>query len=556
MTEPNRSQRGNQMSYPLSPTQISFGGYGTDDKNQKWVRLWCGPPGSPSVIVSLADLNAGSPEIWRHLGQLGVLVSHADRKAIIAKIPPFDRSYLFKVVSSPGWSLGYVTAVKVFGAPSVLVERQFGGLDLAKYRSAETLADWQQQVLPLCTGNSRLMFAILCAFAGPLLEILGIGSFGFQLFGPSSIGKTITLIVAGSVWGCRVGASAHQGFCEKWATTLEGVERFARTHNDGFGIIDDTRLAGTDREIGKLIAPFIMRLAEGVAKNRAVAIDAGGDWRLVYFGSSNLSLAEIFAAAGLAFDDAYRVRFPDISGDAGCGLGVFEDIHGFATAAEFAKELHRRATTYFGTAGEYYLERLSQDRHRRRAWLIAAFRRQMAGYRSVVTTGSAVDGRITDHFRFGYAAGMLARHYGILTWTPEQIAWAVQCCERAHYASATGNQRKLDPIATVRSYISENMAAFRKVPDPTITDQDFKNTPGFIYMHRSGREYVIAPPVFERQFAPLGLPRVLGALDGAGLLVRTSAKFVSKAPIRSSTGNDRKFAYRIRASILGDNSAG
>jgi hypothetical protein len=308
------------MSNPFSPTQIRFGGHGNDDKNGVWVRLWLGPEGSPSVISSVADLNSGSPDLWRSLGKVGVLVSHADRKQIIDKIPSFPGRYAFRVVNSLGWSLGYVTANTVFGAPGAIVERQFGDLNLKKYRSSGTLAEWQQQVLPLCTGNSRLMFAILCAFAGPLLEILSIGSFGFQLFGPSSIGKTIVLIVGGSAWGCRVGASAHQGFCEKWATTLEAVERLGRVHNDGFGVIDDTRLVGNDRDIGKLIAPFIMRLHEGVAKNRAVAIDAGGDWRLVYLGSSNPPLAQIFAAADLEFDDAYRVRFPDIPGDAGCAF--------------------------------------------------------------------------------------------------------------------------------------------------------------------------------------------------------------------------------------------
>jgi putative DNA primase/helicase len=540
------------MSNPFSPTQIRFGGHGNDDKNGVWVRLWLGPEGSPSVISSVADLNSGSPDLWRSLGKVGVLVSHADRKQIIDKIPSFPGRYAFRVVNSLGWSLGYVTANTVFGAPGAIVERQFGDLNLKKYRSSGTLAEWQQQVLPLCTGNSRLMFAILCAFAGPLLEILRIGSFGFQLFGPSSIGKTIVLIVGGSAWGCRVGASAHQGFCEKWATTLEAVERLGRVHNDGFGVIDDTRLVGNDRDIGKLIAPFIMRLHEGVAKNRAVAIDAGGDWRLVYLGSSNPPLAQIFAAAGLEFDDAYRVRFPDIPGDAGCGLGVFEHIHGYANAAEFGKELHRRATTYFGSASECYLERLANDRCVRRDWLRSELQHQIARYRHRFPAATGADGRIGDHFATIFAAGMLARHYGINGWSAEEIAWAVRRCERAHLEWASRNQRQFDPIAAVRAYIWKNMAAFPTVPNQAVTDQDFLNTPGFIYTPQS--EYVIAPPVFEHQFAPIGLREVLGALHGARLLVRTGDKFVSKVPIRSSTAKGRKFAYRIRASILSNES--
>jgi putative DNA primase/helicase len=332
----------------------------------------------------------------------------------------------------------------------------------------------------------------MCAFAGPLLEILGIGSFGFQLFGPTSIGKTIALIVGGSVWGCRVGASSQLGFLETWATTPEGVERYGRTHKDAFLGLDETRSAGTDREIGKLVATFIMRLAQGTTKNRLVAMGQG-DWQLVYLGSSNLSLAEIFFAAELVFDDAYRVRFPDIPGDAGRGYGVFENIHGRSDAGTFAKELQARACTYFGTASEAYLERLAKDRHYRRDWLVTGLRLAMARYRALVPVGSAADGRITDLFAVVYAAAMLARHYGILLWTPEQIAWAVRRCERAHHQSVADSQAKHDPIAAVRSYITANLARFRKVPDPTITDQQFKRSAGFIYTDRQGATEYLVP---------------------------------------------------------------
>jgi len=102
-----------------------------------------------------------------------------------------------------------------------------------------------------------------------------------------------------------------------------------------------------------------MRLAQGTPKNRLIRAGSG-DWRLVYLGSSNLSLAEMFATADLNFDDAYRVRFPDIPADAGRGLGVFEDIHGFPDGADFAKQLHTKAITYFGIASDYFLERLAE----------------------------------------------------------------------------------------------------------------------------------------------------------------------------------------------------
>lgn len=154
------------------------------------------------------------------------MLKPGDKKDIFDKAKPFQESYSFHIVSSLGWRGGaYISPTAVFGAPSSGFERDFGDLDLSKYRCSGSLQKWQDNVLVLCTGNSRLMFALMCAFAGPLLNILGISSFGFQLFDPvSSIGKTIIQTVAGSVWGCRVGSSASRGFLESWATTLEGVE--------------------------------------------------------------------------------------------------------------------------------------------------------------------------------------------------------------------------------------------------------------------------------------------------------------------------------------------
>jgi putative DNA primase/helicase len=540
------------MSHPFSPAQIRFGGYGIDDQRATWIRFWIGPPGRRSVVVRLADLNAGSPELWQRFGDAGFFLSPADRKFIRDKIPPWSGfGYQFKVVRSPGWSLGYVSPSRVFGAPSCIVEREFSDLDLRKYRSAGTLDEWQHNVLSLCAGNSRLMFGIMCAFAGPLLEILKMGNFGFQLFGPSSIGKTIILIVAGSVWGCHSGSGSYRGFPESWATTPEGVERYGRAHNHAFLPLNETRLAGNDRKIGDMVPLFIMRLAEGAEKNRLVAM-GGSDWQLVYLGSSNLSLFEIFAAAGMDYDDAYRVRFPDIPADASCGYGAFENIHGFKDAAAFAKELQARACSHFGTASEYYLEHLSKDRHNRRGWLVSGLQRGMDRYRAAMASaGSAVDARITDQFAVVYAAGMLARHYGILPWSPKQIAWAVRSSERAHHQFAAGARIKLDPIAAVRSYITNNVARFRKVPDPTITDQEFRRSAGFIYIDDNGAlEYAIPRKSFAPGVVPLEPNDVLRALDESGFLVRGRDKYVSKVPIRSSADVGRKFVCRIRGSIL------
>ncbi len=53
----------------------------------------------------------------------------------------------------------------------------------------------------------------------------------------------------------------------------EWVGRYARIANHSLLELDEARSGGTDREIGKLVPTFIMRLAQGTTKNRLIAND-------------------------------------------------------------------------------------------------------------------------------------------------------------------------------------------------------------------------------------------------------------------------------------------
>ncbi len=156
-----------------------------------------------------------------------------------------------------------------------------------------------------------------------------------------------------------------------------------------------------------------------------------------------------------------------------------------------------------------------------------------------------------------YAAGLLARHYGILPWTAPELARSVITCELAHRQFVADTQVALDPIAAVRAYIVDHLPRFRRVPDASITAAEFPTIPGFIYTDQHGvTDYLISQPVFGRQFAHLNGRRVLQPLDGAGLVVRMGNKYVSKAPIRSSASSGREYVYRIRPPSLRERSCG
>ena len=63
------------------------------------------------------------------------------------------------------------------------------------FRRAGDLATWQREVAARAAGNSRLVFGLACAFAGPMLRPAGMESGGFHLRGTSSLGKTTAQVL-------------------------------------------------------------------------------------------------------------------------------------------------------------------------------------------------------------------------------------------------------------------------------------------------------------------------------------------------------------------------
>jgi putative DNA primase/helicase len=97
-----------------------------------------------------------------------------------------------------------------------------------------TLEDWQQNVARFAVGNSRLVLSISMAFAAALIGPCGMESGGVHFVGPSSTGKTTTLVAAGSVWG-----GGDAGYVQTWRTTSNGLEATAAAHNDALLCLDE-----------------------------------------------------------------------------------------------------------------------------------------------------------------------------------------------------------------------------------------------------------------------------------------------------------------------------
>jgi putative DNA primase/helicase len=128
------------------------------------------------------------------------------------------------------------------------------------YAVRGTLQEWKDNVAILADGNSRVAFSIAVALAPILMETCSIESGGFHHYGASSIGKSTTLDVAGSVWG----GGGRNGFLTSWRATVNGLEGGAVTHNHACLCLDELGQAQP-----KDASEAAYMLANGSGKNRA-----------------------------------------------------------------------------------------------------------------------------------------------------------------------------------------------------------------------------------------------------------------------------------------------
>lgn len=321
---------------------------------------------------------------------------------------------------------------------------------LPPLNQAGTLDDWQRQIAALAVGNSRLAFAIACAFAAPLLGLLAIEGGGFHLRGASSLGKSTALHAAGSVWG----GGGLRGWPRSWRTTDNALEAVAAAHCDLLLCLDEMGEATPEA-----VAACAYALANGAGKGRA-ARDGGArriaEWRVLFLSSGEHGLAHRLAEARGGPKRAHagqEVRVLDVPADAGAGLGLFEDTKGEAPAA-FAERVERAARATYGSAGRAWLRWLVD--HRDQA--IAEARQNLEAFRRryLPAEASGQVERALRRFALVAAAGELAITAGILPWPEREAMRAARVCFSAWLGARDGGAGSAEDaaaIAAVRRFI-------------------------------------------------------------------------------------------------------
>lgn len=308
-----------------------------------------------------------------------------------------------------------------------------------------TLDTWRAQVAARAVGNSRLIFGISCALSGPLLEPAQQAGGGFNLKGDSSEGKTSALHVAASVWG-------GHSFVLTWRATDSALEHVCASRCDTFLPLDELK----EIEPTKIGAVALM-IGNGAGKSRS---NQGGpnrhrhEWRVHYLLIGEISVQDHIREGNGNVHAGHEVRVPDISSNAGVGLGIFEQLHGDADGKAFSQTLANETRNHFGHAGPDFVR-----------WLFKYADRLDEGIREQVKRVSGEIGpagashqvaRVADRFALVAVAGELATKAGITGWEKGEATHAARACLNAWIDARGGlqNRESMEAVSHVRKMIA------------------------------------------------------------------------------------------------------
>ncbi len=472
-----------------------------NEQGGEWGKLiWLRDPDGTEkkLILENKKLNGEALAATADLLDAGLLIGTGNaRKLVIEYLTTSKPSKRAKTTKKTGWhgaddEMVFVLPEKTIGeSPEEwLYSSQLP--DSNPYRQKGTPKAWRENVAALCAGNSRLVSSVSTAFASPLLHLLGAESGGFQLTGKSSTGKSTALFVAASVCGGR-------DYLKQWRSTDNGTEILTQSRNDSLLVFDEVKQLE-----GKIAAETAYMLGNGIGKVRSNANGTSrsvATWRLLLLSSGELSLSQHVTDAGKRVNAGMEIRLCDIPADAGAGMGLFENIHGYESASKFAETLAANAGKYYGTAFIAFIEHVLQNRQAIPAMLKDC--EKVFAEEVLTDNASGQARRVAGRFALVAAAGELATQWGVTGWQQWEAMKAAITCFKAWLDGYGGetNKEERDMLAQVRRFLEANFDRFVLIDRAEDTHAPKTlNRAGYRKPANDGlAEYLVLPETFKSE---------------------------------------------------------
>lgn len=313
-----------------------------------------------------------------------------------------------------------------------------GGQQLAEgFHTAGTFEEWAKAAA-LAVPYPRVILAVYASLAAPLLSILGAPNFSIDWCGYTSQGKTSTLRLAASVWGCpdeRQSAST----LFTWDTTRVWIERASALLHSLPIILDDTKKV----KYPKMVAQTIYDISNGRGRGRG--------------SPSGMQRSGTWATIGLFSGEQPAVSFSE---DGGTRTRVLT-LHGlpFAMATKKTANVVRNMTSgltrNYGHAGLQFVRYLVDNQQEWESWR-QLYQADLLEFREKAGTDPIAD-RLSGYFAtLNVAAGIA--HAAL------NLPWAYANPIASLWSELVGQAQEADrgrrALELVVSWASSNEARF------------------------------------------------------------------------------------------------
>jgi uncharacterized protein (DUF927 family) len=483
-------------------------------------------------------------------GGLYVAPTRSARERLTALLTMVRSPARVTATSRIGWHEGVFVLPNecIRGSSGQEVMLQTAGVIEHAFHQSGTLQEWQDGVARYAVGNSRLALALSTAFAAVLVKPCDAESGGIHFRGASSIGKTTALAIAGSVWG----GGEPSGYVRSWRATSNGLESVALGHCDTLLCLDEIAQVSS-KDAGEVA----YMLANGSGKSRSARDGSGrrsARWRLLFLSSGELGLADKVAEDGRGKQPTagQQVRIIDVPADAAAGLGIFEELHSFASAEAFSLHLRTSAARTYGVAAVNFVAAVVGDLDRIRSAAKAHIKNFDERYVPPGADGQVH--RVAQRFALIAAAGELAVAANILPWPAGEATKAAGRMFR-DWIDARGGVEPAEAragITQIRDFLlAHGMGRFVPAWDETTTSPlNVRDIAGFRKMEQEGWDFYVTTSAWRnelcRGFDPKALAAVLMERDL--LIPPTSGRHRSKSmPV---PGHTKLRLYHLPARIL------
>jgi uncharacterized protein (DUF927 family) len=384
------------------------------------------------------------------------------------------------------------------------------------FRQGGTLDGWKDNVARYAVGNSRLLLALSAAFAGPLIGPCSAEGGGIHFKGASSTGKSTALHVAGSVWG----GGDTNGYIRSWRSTANGLEGVSLAHCDTLLCLDElSQLAAKDA------GEAAYMLANGSGKSRSTrdgSARRAAKWRVLFLSSGEIGLSDKVAedGRGKRLAAGQQIRIVDVSADAGAGMGMFEKLHGFASADLLAVHLKTATQQHYGVASRQFLSAMVPVVDEIRKTVKEVVKSFCETYVPAGADGQV--GRVAQRFGLIAAGGEIATLYGIVPWSRGDAVHAAALCFEQWLAARGGHEaaETAAGIEQVRSFLQANGMA-RFIPaweDNPPKGMNIRDVAGYRDQTGDGWDYYITTSAWKEICAGLDPRRTAAMLRQKGHL--------------------------------------